>query len=346
MRTLISLSCILLFLLTAEAQTVIQMEKRGGVYYVPCTVNGLKLNFIFDTGASDVSISMSEALFMLKNGYLSEDDLLGTEYYQIANGDVAEGTKINLRSIVIGGKELRNVKASIVHSATAPLLLGQSVLERFGNVSINYGNQTLMLGGGAVATQSQPNRPSTVSTSSTASDSKYGELYDPRDGKTYRTVKIGDQTWMAENLSYRPPAGNYWAYDNDPANFAKYGCLYDWETAKNVCPAGWHLPSDAEWTKLTEYLGGKEVAGKKMKSKTGWKDSGNGTDESGFSGLPGGSRDNDGTFNFIGNYGYWWSSSEYFTDNTWSRYLGYGNGSAGRATPNKTLGFSVRCLRD
>jgi clan AA aspartic protease (TIGR02281 family) len=146
MRRLFVLLTFLACAYVSQAQTVVQMEKKGGVYYVPCTVNGLKLSFIFDTGASGVSISLSEAMFMLKNGYMSEDDLLDTEYYRIANGELAEGTKINLRSIVIGGKELRNVKASIVHSATAPLLLGQSVLERFGNVSVNYSNQTLVLG--------------------------------------------------------------------------------------------------------------------------------------------------------------------------------------------------------
>jgi clan AA aspartic protease (TIGR02281 family) len=341
MRTLFILLSFLVCASISSAQTVIQMEKKGGVYYVPCTVNGLKLSFIFDTGASNVSISMSEALFMLKNGYLSEDDLLGTESYQIANGDVAEGTKINLRSIVIGGKELRNVKASIVHSATAPLLLGQSVLERFGNVSINYSNQTLVLGGGAVATQPQPSKPST------ASDSKYGELYDQRDGKTYKTVKIGNQVWMAENLAYRPPTGNYWAYDNDPKNVATYGYLYDWETAKRVCPAGWHLPSDAEWTTLTDYLGGKEVAGKKMKSRTGWLENGNGTDESGFSGLPGGYRQFQWPFLSIDSDGYWWSSTETNSTNAWLRNLyHYSRSAYNRYEDNKTNGVSVRCLRD
>jgi uncharacterized protein (TIGR02145 family) len=84
----------------------------------------------------------------------------------------------------------------------------------------------------------------------------FGQLTDKRDGKTYKTVKIGNQVWMAENLAFKPSSGNYWAYDDDNSNVAKYGYLYDWETALDVCPAGWHLPSDKEWPVLTDYLGG------------------------------------------------------------------------------------------
>ena len=88
---------------------------------------------------------------------------------------------------------------------------------------------------------------------------------DSRDGKEYKTIKIGEQVWMAENLAYKPYSGKYWAYDNDNSNLEKFGYLYDWETACNVCPNGWHLPNDNEWIELTEYLGGKEVAGTMMK---------------------------------------------------------------------------------
>ena len=127
-------------------QTVIKMEKKGGVYYVPCIVNGLKLKFIFDTGAGDVSISLSEAVFMIKNGYMKEEDLIGTEYYRIANGDVAEGTKIIISKLEIGEKILYNVQASIVHTLSAPLLLGQSAIERLGKFSIDYSTNTLIFG--------------------------------------------------------------------------------------------------------------------------------------------------------------------------------------------------------
>lgn len=114
---------------------------------MPCEVNGLKLRFIFDTGASDVSISLAEATFMLKNGYLSKTDIKGSTYYQIANGDIVEGTTINLRTIKIGNKYLHNVDASIVHSTSSPLLLGQSALSKIGKYSFDYSNNTLVFGG-------------------------------------------------------------------------------------------------------------------------------------------------------------------------------------------------------
>lgn len=134
--------------LNISAQTVVKMEQNNGVYVMPCRVNGLNLKFIFDTGASDVSISLTEALFMLKNGYLSEDDLIGTEYYRIANGDIEEGTKIILRTIEIGKLKLYNVKASIVHNLSAPLLLGQSALSKLGKIEFDYSNSTLKILGG------------------------------------------------------------------------------------------------------------------------------------------------------------------------------------------------------
>lgn len=110
--------------LTLNAQTKISMTKEGGIYTVPCKVNGLPLKFIFDTGASDVSISLTEALFMLKNGYLKKEDIGESVYYSIANGDVAKGTKLNIKEIEFAGLKLYNIEASIVHETSAPLLLG------------------------------------------------------------------------------------------------------------------------------------------------------------------------------------------------------------------------------
>lgn len=132
-------------LINISAQTVIKMEKLNEVYVMPCIVNGLNLKFIFDTGASDVSISLTEALFMLKNDYLSETDLIGTEYYRIANGDVEEGTKIILKTIEIGNLKLNNVSASVVHNLNAPLLLGQSALSKLGKIEFDYSKGTLTI---------------------------------------------------------------------------------------------------------------------------------------------------------------------------------------------------------
>lgn len=116
----------------------VQMRKmRSGVYEVPCTINDLPLKFIFDTGASTTTISSVEATFMLKNGYLKESDIRGKEYYSTATGEIHEGTVIRLREIKIGDAVLRNVDASVTHSQQAPLLLGQSVMERFGTITID-----------------------------------------------------------------------------------------------------------------------------------------------------------------------------------------------------------------
>jgi clan AA aspartic protease (TIGR02281 family) len=124
------------------------MKQEGGVYTMPCEVNGLRLRFIFDTGASDISISLTEAVFMLKNGYLSEDDITGTTQYSIANGDIEEGTTLNLREVTIGNLKLHNVEASVLHSLEAPLLLGQSALKKLGKIEFDYSNNTLIINNG------------------------------------------------------------------------------------------------------------------------------------------------------------------------------------------------------
>ena len=117
----------------------------GGTFEIPCDINGLALQMIFDTGASDVTISSVEANFMLKNGYLSEKDIKGKRYYQIANGQLSEGTVITLREVKIGDAVLHNVDASVVKSQKAPLLLGQSAMERFGTITIDNQNNKLII---------------------------------------------------------------------------------------------------------------------------------------------------------------------------------------------------------
>jgi uncharacterized protein (TIGR02145 family) len=167
---------------------------------------------------------------------------------------------------------------------------------------------------------------------------------DPRDGNIYKTIKIGNQLWMAENLAFEPSSGNYWVYENNIDNVPQYGYLYNWETARKVCPAGWHLPSDEEWTELANFLG--KDAGAKMKSTSGWDEDGNGTNESGFSGLPGGYRASDGTSFYILLTGCWWSTMEDNTDFDWGRLLGYSSGFLSQLDFRKESGLSVRCLRD
>ena len=173
-------------------------------------------------------------------------------------------------------------------------------------------------------------------------------LTDPRDNKTYKTVKIGTQTWMAENLNYEAKGSK--CYDNNPANCKKYGMLYNWYTAKTACPDGWHLPSDTEWQTLVDFAGGDETAGKILKASNGWNDnygkSGNGEDKFGFSALPSG-LGNPNNFYDVGNYGYWWSSSEYGSSNrAYHRHMGYSYENVyNRNHIGKDFLFSVRCVQ-
>ena len=120
-------------------------RKAGGTFNVDCSVNGLALNMIFDTGASDVSISKVEADFMLKNNYLSMSDIKGKQYYQTADGGISEGTVITLKEVRIGDAVLHNVDASVVKSQKAPLLLGESVLQKFGTFTVDNINSKLII---------------------------------------------------------------------------------------------------------------------------------------------------------------------------------------------------------
>lgn len=128
-----------LFAITLNAQTVINLEKDGGVYKIPCVVNGLKLKPIFDTGASSVCISESVAQMMLENDYLSYDDIKGTSQSQVADGRIVNNTRIMLKKIQIGDKILNNIEAVVVHGQSAPLLLGQSAISKLGKYSISDG---------------------------------------------------------------------------------------------------------------------------------------------------------------------------------------------------------------
>ena len=129
-----------------ESVTEIAVKRNpGGTFEIPCDINGLPLQMIFDTGASDVTISSVEANFMFKNGYLADKDIKGKRYYQVANGQINEGTVITLREVKIGDAVLHNVDASVVKSQKAPLLLGQSAMERFGAITIDNANNKLII---------------------------------------------------------------------------------------------------------------------------------------------------------------------------------------------------------
>ena len=182
-------------------------------------------------------------------------------------------------------------------------------------------------------------------------------------------VTIGKQVWMVENLNVdkfrngdpiphaetdgewekagenKQPAWCY--YDNDPANGAKYGKLYNWYAVndpRGLAPEGWHIPTDTEWTDLENYLG--DCDGTKMKSTSGWAEYGSGTNESGFSGLPGGCREDYGEYFDIGKNGTWWGSADDNKVGDVARDLSYDDCYLYQIFPERGAGFSVRCIRD
>jgi len=196
----------------------------------------------------------------------------------------------------------------------------------------------------------------------------------------FESIKIGKQEWMLKNLDVdrfrngdliphikdkeewvkagnnKQPAWCY--YDNNPENGKIYGKLYNWYAVndkRGLAPAGWHVPSDAEWTVLTTYLGGESVAGSKMKSVRGWNDwkdkygeiqNGNGDNSSGFNALPGSTRNFNGSFDFIRYTAFFWSATENDFNYAWNRNLNYNLGNVNMIYYNNSVGASVRCLRD
>ena len=192
-------------------------------------------------------------------------------------------------------------------------------------------------------------------------------------GKTYKTVVIGTQTWMAENLKYT--VGDSVCYDNNYVNCSTYGHLYTWSAAmgldpscnttvcssliqsphRGICPSGWHIPSSEDWGKLFRYVDGttgtnagytSTTAGRYLKAASRWNNNGNGTDEYGFSALPGGLGIGGGVFSNGGDYGAWWSASEYDSYNVYYSAMIVDREVAGWNDGDKGVLFSVRCLQD
>ena len=195
---------------------------------------------------------------------------------------------------------------------------------------------------------------------------------DLRDGKVYRTVKIGSNVWMAENLSYDAPGSK--CYNNCPEYGEKCGRLYDWETAKKAAPQGWHLPSNEEWDQLCNHFDNRyasyitDYKYSPYKAKEGWNKNcngpddygnGNGTDDFGFSAIPCGYGNSSGDFFHVENYSFWWSASEYNEYNEYDeydneydrsyayiRYMGYYDHDTRYNLEDKRFLFSVRCVKE
>ena len=216
----------------------------------------------------------------------------------------------------------------------------------------------------------------------TEDDCEYGELKDERDGKTYKTVKFGNQWWMAENLNYADSAktpslkGKSWCYGDEPDNCAKYGRLYTWAAAidsvalatdsenpqdcgymkssKNIlpdvvhgiCPDGWHLPDYQDFLNMLVHVGGYSIAGTVLKSQSGWNEGGNGTDTFGFNVLPAGIGYGNGSFDGLGDGTDFWSATESDLEQAFSLYASYENEYSGVMDYGKNYAFSIRCVKD
>jgi len=205
-------------------------------------------------------------------------------------------------------------------------------------------------------------------------------ITDPRDNHEYQAVKIKSQTWMIENLAYMPHVspqweqGGIWVYGYSGSdvnvarasdNYKKYGCLYDWNTTmtdhgngKDICPPGWHVPSDDDWKNLEVGLGMDPIeldsvswrrtgtVGIKLKFDSGWENEGNGSNSSSFSALPAGTRSTSGSFLGLYGFAYFWTSDEFDNNNAWRRYLYHNREGVGRFTDLKNSGLIVRCVKD
>jgi uncharacterized protein (TIGR02145 family) len=189
-----------------------------------------------------------------------------------------------------------------------------------------------------------------------------------KDGNTYQTVTIGSQEWTTENLNvehYRNgdvipqvqdkdqwkklTTGAWCYYEGNSENGKTYGKLYNWyavNDTRGLAPEGWHIPSDAEWATIIEFLGGKDIAGEKMKSTALWTDIKWATNESGFTAIPGGYCDDSYRFKFLGKYGCFWSSTSNTTIASWMRELHHNIKDVKRDTFNKKSGLSIRCIKD
>ncbi|WP_405341929.1 fibrobacter succinogenes major paralogous domain-containing protein [Fibrobacter sp.] len=228
------------------------------------------------------------------------------------------------------------------------------------------------------ATSSSSAALATPCKTETEDNCEYGELVDDRDGQTYKTVKIGDQWWMAENLNYaylqptKTLDSSSFCYNDSASYCEKYGRLYLWSTAmdsagtwsangkdcgnevecsptypvRGVCPEGWRLPSEDDWDTLIDVVGGQSVAGAKLKSTSGWNGSGNGTDAFGLSVLPAGVVSYDGDYGSEGYSTGFWSSTEYISSLAYCMESSYIIDNGYVNVCNKYLGYSVRCLKD
>ena len=295
--------------------TRVSVLKASNKQQVPQEWNMLTGNFYFTQTASG----------QRTNEVVSKNPSLGRSETIITYGRIELTTEIS-GALYLDGKLMGNVSSN----SKTPIN------------EVSVGTHTVKIAGSETQTREikvYKDRATTVIFEKKKENftSAAGTFTDSRDYKIYKSVRIGNQVWMAENLGYVIPG----SYVNE-----KGDRFYTWEAAMKACPAGWHLPSDKEWDILVNHFGGEDKAGAALKSKTGWYSGGNGTNSSGFTGLPAGYRGNGGTFNDIGKNGYFWSSTEKDDSVAWIRILYYFNSKVNRYGSFEVNAYSCRCVRD
>ena len=242
-----------------------------------------------------------------------------------------EDTNSDGRFLVIIGRE------AVVQMAVAKVLRTASKLrDSLGLSYVFYGTSTLS------------SSSATTCAGSFGTIDSINSIKDCRDGKTYATVVIGSQTWLAQNLNYTPASGNTSCYGDLAGNCTIFGRLYDYAAAMTSCPTGWHLPDTTEWSTLITYAGGTTASGSSLRATSNLWTSYTGitnTDIYGFSALPGGF-DSGNAFNYMYNYGCWWTATTNGVSNAFNQRLYYANDLAFFNSNAQSFGFSVRCLKD
>ena len=300
----------------------------------------------------------------------------GNEKYYLFTVSGKQSSK-TIKMLNANGNPTNRGKCKIVYNKYENYVIGFKSIEAMNNFVFNIGDQLRYTGYAKTVNE--------VNGSDVIEDApQTNEIYEfditegiPCPGiptvtyaeQVYNTVFIGSQCWLKENLNVGTMINGSedmsddgviekYCYDNNPVNCDEYGGLYQWnemmqytttQGVQGICPSGWHLPTDDEWTILTDFLGGSGVAGGKMKEAgtVHWNSPNTGaTNESGFTALPGGRRSGSGSFYDLGYYGYFWSSTELDTNYAWYRYLYYGDDGVDRNYGHKGNGFSVRCLQD
>lgn len=339
------------FKLDVSAQSIIQMKKEQGVFTVPCIVNGIPLKFIFDTGASDVSLSLVEADYMVRNGLLTDEDIIGSNYYQTATGNLSVGVKVILREIKFGDIKLTNVVASVIQSDRAPLLLGQSVLSRIGKYQIDPLNNTLNI---------------TPNTSLASNPNMIKDI----DGNEYPVVKIGNQLWMGSSLRVtkynngesipkyidnsnwvNTTNGAFCYYENNKGNSAAFGNLYNWYAiidSRGICPYGWHVPAQKEINTLIDFIKSENVSTGSLKDTILWNTPNiEAKNYYGFASRPGGKRwFNSGNFEFKSVASFNWTSSSNSDNKAYYFSHSFDFAVTRISSFSRNDGFSCRCVKD